>query len=88
MESAKQQLPGYPGLQWCWHRLAEMEPLFLYDMLALREAIFVVEQTCIYQELDGLDKIAQHLLVTHDGAIVACLRFINPRGSGSAGKSF
>jgi ElaA protein len=76
MKSAKQQVPDNSDLQWGWHSLAEMESVLLYDMLALREAIFVVEQSCIYQELDGLDKIARHLLVTHNGTVVACLRVL------------
>jgi len=80
MKYVKQELKGYPGLQWCWCRLEEMEPLVLYDLLALREAIFVVEQSCIYQELDGLDKTAEHLLVTQNGTIVACLRVLPPTG--------
>jgi len=80
MKSAKQQVPGYPDLQWCWYALEEMEAVLLYDMLALREAIFVVEQTCVYQELDGLDKIAQHLLATHKEVVVACLRVLPPGG--------
>ena len=78
MKSAKQELPGKPGLHWCWYRLDEMKPLELYDMLALREAIFVVEQTCIYQELDGRDKDAQHLLLTQQETVVACLRVLPP----------
>jgi predicted GNAT family N-acyltransferase len=55
-----------------------MAPEILYDLLALREAIFVVEQTCIYHELDGLDKIAQHLLLKHDDDVIACLRLLPP----------
>ncbi len=76
MKSTKQLEPGYQVLQWCWYTLEEMAPLLLYDMLALREAIFVVEQNCIYQELDGRDKTAQHLLAKHDGVVVACLRVL------------
>jgi ElaA protein len=33
----------------------------LYDLLKLRSEIFVVEQNCIYLDLDGKDKIALHL---------------------------
>ena len=32
----------------------------LYDMLQLRSEVFVVEQNCVYQDLDGLDKKAMH----------------------------
>lgn len=74
----KQKVPGYPDLDWCWYSLEDMKPALLYDLLAMREAIFVVEQSCIYQELDGLDKMAGHLLVMHKDVIVACLRILPP----------
>jgi len=78
MKSVKIEVHGFPHLQWHWHVLPDMGPELLYDLLALRETIFVVEQTCIYHELDGLDKIAQHLLVMHDEDVVACLRLLPP----------
>lgn len=78
MKYVKQELKGNPDLRWFWCRLEEMEPLLLYDLLALREAIFVVEQTCAYQELDGLDNAAEHLLVTRGGSVVSCLRVLPP----------
>lgn len=59
-----------------------MTPVLLYDLLALREAIFVVEQKCIYQELDGLDKTADHLLVMQNENVVACLRVLPPGVAG------
>lgn len=34
----------------------------LYDLLQLRSAVFVVEQDCVYQDLDNLDQKAIHLL--------------------------
>jgi len=82
MKSVKQKVPGYPDLHWCWYSLENMEPVLLYDLLALREAIFVVEQSCIYNELDGLDKTAVHLLVTQKEAVVACLRVLPPETAG------
>ena len=78
MKYVKQKLKGNPELRWYWCRLEEMKPFLLYDMLALREAIFVVEQTCAYLELDGLDKTAEHLLVTRDETVVSCLRVLPP----------
>jgi len=82
MKSVKQKVPGYPDLHWCWYALENMKPVLLYDLLALREAIFVVEQACIYHELDGLDKIAKHLLVTQKETVVACLRVLPPGVTG------
>ena len=72
MKSTKQ------GLQWSWYGFDDMDLSMLYDMLALREAIFVVEQECLYQELDGRDKSALHLVVTGADEVVACLRVLKP----------
>ena len=48
----------------------------LYELLKLRSAVFVVEQTCIYQDIDGKDKDAFHVFAKDEnGAIKACLRF-------------
>jgi len=34
----------------------------LYELLQLRSEVFVVEQDCVYQDLDGKDKEALHVL--------------------------
>jgi ElaA protein len=47
-------------------------------LLALRIAVFVVEQSCPYQEADGLDHAAVHLLGEHESEIMACLRLLPP----------
>jgi len=80
--TSDEDVPGHVGLTWRWYGLAGMKPDLLYDLLALRESIFVVEQACLYHELDGLDKLAEHLVVNHDGAVVACLRVLPPGTKG------
>ena len=50
----------------------------LYDLLQLRSEIFVVEQNCVYLDLDGKDKVALHLLGIYDGKIVAYARLFKP----------
>ena len=48
----------------------------LYELLKLRSAVFVVEQSCIYQDIDGKDKDAYHVFAKDEnGSIKACLRF-------------
>ena len=47
----------------------------LYDVLQLREGVFQVEQRSIYQDCDGLDKIAEHLLGYEQNDLTAYLRF-------------
>ena len=51
----------------------------LYDILKLRSTIFVVEQNCVYLDLDGKDKVALYLLGEFEGKIVAYSRLFKPR---------
>lgn len=46
----------------------------LYEILQLRSEVFVVEQTCIYQDIDGKDYKALHLFGEKEGEIVAYTR--------------
>ncbi len=46
----------------------------LYEILALRAEVFVVEQQCAYQDLDGKDSTALHILGYNDGSLVAYAR--------------
>lgn len=50
----------------------------LYDILQLRSEIFVVEQNCVYNDLDGLDKVAVHQYYKKEGEIVAYSRLLKP----------
>ncbi len=50
----------------------------LYDILRLRSEIFVVEQNCVYNDLDGLDKEAIHLFLRKNGEIIAYSRLLKP----------
>lgn len=65
-----------------WVRFPGLKAEDLYDLIAAREAVFVVEQRCAYQEADGLDKVAWHLVVwdTVDGkrSLAASLRVLDP----------
>ena len=49
----------------------------LYEILAARAEVFVVEQNCAYQDLDGIDKNAYHVYYKENGKIVAYLRVID-----------
>jgi ElaA protein len=46
----------------------------LYQLLQLRSEVFVLEQNCVYQDIDGKDEKAMHLLGEVDGKIVAYAR--------------
>lgn len=55
-------------------RFGELSTAELYELLQLRSQVFVVEQKCIYQDIDGKDGKAIHLLGKVDGKTVAYLR--------------
>ena len=66
------------NILWQWLPFAALGVDDLYAILALRQEVFVVEQRCAYQELDGRDLEALHLLGEQDGELVACLRLLPP----------
>ncbi|MDP4606530.1 MAG: GNAT family N-acetyltransferase [Flavobacteriaceae bacterium] len=50
----------------------------LYTVLALRSEVFVVEQNCPYQDVDGKDLKALHLLGVQNGVLAAYARLFGP----------
>ncbi len=71
-------------------RFDDLDRRVLYDLLRLRSDVFVVEQDCVFPELDGrdLETDAEHLWVADDdGAVVACLRLLHEHdGTWSIGR--
>lgn len=65
---------------WNWTRFAGLSRDDVYDMLALRSTIFVVEQDCVYLDPDGLDRQSWHLLGRDEasGALLAYVRVCDP----------
>lgn len=61
-----------------WYAFAALSTNQLYSALALRAAVFVVEQQCPYQDLDGKDQQALHLLGMANDSLVAYLRLFPP----------
>lgn len=59
-------------------RFNELSLSELYQVLQLRSEVFVVEQNCVYQDIDGKDQKALHLLGTFDDEIVAYVRIFKP----------
>ena len=50
----------------------------LYDILQLRSEVFVVEQDCVYQDIDGKDQRALHVIGLKENKIVAYTRIFKP----------
>ena len=57
-----------------WADFNELTPASLYDVLALRERVFQIEQRCFYPDVDGQDKQAAHLLVRQADSLLGYLR--------------
>ena len=50
----------------------------LYDLLQLRAAVFVVEQDCVYQDIDGKDQKALHVMGYLNSDLIAYARVFKP----------
>lgn len=66
-------------LEWRWKKMEQLDGMDLYRILKLRQDVFIIEQSCIYPDMDNRDITAWHLAgVDGDGTIVACLRVLPP----------
>lgn len=63
---------------WQWYEFEQLTPHLLYDLLKLRQDVFVIEQNCLYAELDGKDKPGYHLLGRCGETVVATTRVLPP----------
>jgi len=61
-----------------WQRLESFSALELHRIIQAREAVFVVEQRCPYQETDDMDPRAWHLSVLFNGEFAAYARVVDP----------
>lgn len=50
----------------------------LYEMLRLRSEVFVVEQQCVFQDIDGFDREAMHLMGVQHNELQAYARCFGP----------
>ena len=58
----------------------------LYEILRVRSEIFVVEQECVFQDMDGADYEALHIFCEEDGQVLAYMRAY-PRGPEEVGRA-
>ncbi|MDN7177813.1 GNAT family N-acetyltransferase [Caballeronia sp. SEWSISQ10-4 2] len=58
----------FSEFDWRWKSFDALSALDVYAMLAARSEVFVVEQKCVYGDVDGQDPDAWHLLVYRHSA--------------------
>ena len=56
----------------------DLSTIELYEILQLRSEVFVVEQDCVYQDIDGNDQKALHIIGTNENKIIAYTRCFRP----------
>ncbi|MCP4173197.1 MAG: GNAT family N-acetyltransferase [Fuerstiella sp.] len=69
-----------PQFDWQWHSFAQLNGSQLYQILRLRQQVFIIEQQCAYGDIDNLDQSAFHLCGTDPAShsLQACLRVLPP----------
>jgi len=70
---------GTDSICWDFKTFEQLNSGELYDILTLRNLVFVVEQICVYLDTDGRDRMAGHLTGRDDrGNLVAYCRLFAP----------
>jgi ElaA protein len=67
-----------PSINWVIKPFAALTPDELYAMLRLRSEVFVVEQNCIFLDMDNKDQHCFHLMGWQDDLLAACTRLVPP----------
>ncbi|WP_237478166.1 GNAT family N-acetyltransferase [Lichenibacterium dinghuense] len=69
-----------------WRSFEDLSARDLHDVLKLRADVFVVEQACLFAEIDGRDPDALHLLArtAEGGPLAGTLRLFPPDAAGRA----
>ncbi|OQS05532.1 N-acetyltransferase GCN5 [Thraustotheca clavata] len=68
------------SVSWSCKRFDQLSAELLYDILHTRCSVFVLEQKCVWLEVDNLDKQCLHLIGTApDNSIAAYVRLIPPQ---------
>ena len=65
-------------IHWRECAFADLSLSDLYALLRLRSVVFVLEQQCLYEDMDGKDPHARHLLGVRDGNLIAYARLFAP----------
>lgn len=63
-------------MNWKLKKFEELKIGELYEILKIRNEVFIVEQNCIYQDCDCKDEKSYHLYLEDNGKIIAYLRII------------
>jgi len=66
------------NIKWYCKLFNDLSPIELYKILQLRNAVFVVEQNCVFQDADNKDEGCLHFMGFKDEILVAYTRLVPP----------
>lgn len=65
-------------INWITRKFDELTLDELYSILQLRNEVFIVEQNCVYNDTDGKDQSAWHLMAIDGDKLIAYTRILPP----------
>jgi len=65
-------------MNWTLKKFESLAPHELYAILRLRSEVFVVEQNCVFQDMDNKDQQCHHLMGWQEGHLTAYTRLVPP----------
>jgi len=65
-------------MEWILKNFDSLTPHELYAILRLRSEVFVVEQNCVFQDMDNTDQQCHHLMCWQEGLLTAYTRLVPP----------
>lgn len=65
-------------INWIVKKFDDLSPNELYAILRLRSEVFVVEQTCVFLDMDNKDQASWHLMGWQDEKLMAYTRLVPP----------
>ncbi len=65
-------------MEWTIKDWSELSKEEIEKIFSLRSEVFIVEQDCVYQDIDGKDKLAKHVLGFEQKGLIAYSRIFKP----------
>ena len=66
------------GLSIIFKSYNELTKCELFDIYFIRQEVFIVEQNCVYQDIDQKDYYSYHLMAYDNESLIAYLRIVHP----------
>ena len=65
-------------MNWFLKKFEELTISELYAILQLRNEVFIIEQNCVYPDLDNKDQFSYHLMCWNEEKLIAYTRLLPP----------